>query len=124
MSTFGENLKALRKSRNMTQGRFAKEIGSNQVNVSAWELGNRMPSLETIRGIADCFHVPLSSLISVQDTGFEDDFIQEVTDVLEKNPKLLLLFERIKFMSQSDIDVVLSVVDAITRERAMAEQKL
>lgn len=117
MPTFGENLKALRKSRGYSQDRFAKEIGSNQVNVSAWELGTRKPYLETIKHIAKTFHVPLSSLISIEDSGNEDDFVREIADVLQRDPKVRMLFDRTRYMSQSDLDTVLSVVNAITRER-------
>lgn len=117
MPTFGENLKNLRKSRGYSQDRFAREIGSNQVNVSSWELGTRMPNLATIKHIADTFHVPLSSLISMEDTGKEEDFIAEVADALRNNPKIRMLFDRARFMSSSDLDAVLGVVEAITKER-------
>ena len=68
MPTFAENLRQLRKSRGYSQDRFAKMIGSNQVTLSSWEVGYRMPSLATIQEIADTFNVPLSSLISIQDS--------------------------------------------------------
>lgn len=117
MATFGENLKQLRLSRGYSQDRFARVIGSNQVNVSAWELGTRMPKLSTIRHIADIMRVPLSSLISLESTGIDDDYVQEVADMLRKNPKIRLLFDRTKYMSNDDLDAVLAVVQAITRER-------
>ena len=117
MATFGENIKALRLSRGYTQDKFARVIGSNQVNVSSWELGTRTPHLTTIRHIANTFKVPLSSLITSDDTGLADDFVQEVADVLQRDPKVRLLFDRARYMSEQDLDVVLSVVNAIQRER-------
>lgn len=121
MPTFGENLRKLRTSRGYSQDKFAKEIGSNQVNVSSWEVGTRMPNLATIRHIADTFKVPLSSLISLESTGLEDDYVREIADMLQQNPSIRMLFDRAKYMSQSDIDAVLSVVDAITKERIRDE---
>ena len=117
MPSFGENLKALRKSRGYSQDRFAKEIGSNQVNVSAWELGTRRPYLDTIKHIAETFNVPLSSLISIEDSGMDEDYVREIADMLQRDPKIRLLFDKTKYMSQSDIDAVLNVVKAITKER-------
>ena len=117
MPSFGENLKALRKSRGYSQDKFARAIGSNQVNISSWELGTRMPSLSTIRHIADTFKVPLSSLISIDSTGMEDDYVREVADMLRRDPKIRMLFDRAKFMTPEDLDAVLSIVNAITRER-------
>ena len=121
MPSFGENLKALRKSRGYSQDKFARAINSNQVNVSAWELGTRMPNLATIRHIADTFKVPLSSLISMEESGLEDDYVREIADMLQHNPQIRMLFDRAKYMSQSDIEAVLSVVDAITKERVRNE---
>ena len=117
MPTFGENLRELRKSRGYSQDKFAKAIGSNQVNVSAWEIGTRFPSLSTIKGIADTFKVPLSSLISLEETGLDDDYVREVADALKRDPKFRMLFDRARFMRPEDIEAVLSVVNAITRER-------
>lgn len=117
MPSFGENLKELRKSRGYSQDRFAREIGSNQVNVSAWELGTRTPQISTIRHIADVFHVPLSSLIPLGDTGNDDDFVREVADALQRDPKVRMLFDKTRYMTSYDLDAVLGVVDAITRER-------
>jgi hypothetical protein len=49
----------------------------------------------------------------------DDDYVREVADMLQRDPKIRLLFDRAKFMSQNDLDAVLSIVDAITRERVM-----
>lgn len=117
MSTFGENLRKLRTSRGYSQDKFAREIGSNQVSVSAWEIGTRQPSMDTIRHIAAVFHVPITTLLSVEESGQDDDYVREVSDVLRQNPKVRILFDRAKYLSHSDLDVVLGVVDAITRER-------
>lgn len=117
MPTFGENLRELRKSRGYSQDRFAKEIGSNQVNVSAWELGTRMPYLDTIKHIAKTFHVPITSLISIEDTGVEDDFVQEVADVIQRDPKVRMLFDKVRYMSSDDIDTVLNIVNALARNQ-------
>ena len=121
MPTFGENLRELRKSRGYSQDRFARACGTNQVNISAWEVGSRTPSLATIRKIADTFKVPVSSLISIEETGMDDDYVQEVADMMHRDPKFRLLFDRAKFLSEEDLDAVLGVVSAITRERVIDE---
>lgn len=121
MPSFGENLRNLRKSRGYSQDRFAQAIGSNQVNVSAWELGTRMPNLTTIKHIADTFRVPLSSLLPIENTGMEEDIVQEVADMMQHDPKIRLLFDRAKYLTQDDLDAVISVVNAITRERSKSE---
>ena len=117
MPTFGENLKKLRMSRGYSQDRFAREIGSNQVSVSAWEVGTRTPHMSTIKHIANVFHVPISSLLSIEDSGYDDDLVHEVSDALRNDSKIRLLFDRARYLSQDDLDVVLGVVSAITKER-------
>ena len=117
MPTFGENLRELRKSRGYSQERFAREIGSNQVNVSAWELGTRMPLLPTIRHIASVFHVPLSSLISIESSGSEEDGDRELLDVIKNNHKIRQLFDKARYLSDEDIDTILNVANALTRTR-------
>lgn len=117
MPTFGENLKELRKSRGYSQDRFAREIGSNQVNVSAWELGTRMPTIPTIRHIANVFHVPLSSLISLETTGIEEDADRELLDIIQSNPFVRKLVDKSRYLSDADLRMLLDVIDALTRTR-------
>lgn len=117
MSTFGENLRELRKSRGYSQDRFAREIGSNQVNVSAWELGTRMPYLDTIKHIANTFKVPLSSLISIEETGNEVDGDRELLDLIQGNPRIRFLLDKARYLSNENLDLINSIIDAITREK-------
>lgn len=115
MATFGENLRALRKSRGYSQDRFAREIGSNQMTLSSWEVGTRMPSLGTMQRIADTFHVPLSSLLPMESTGMEDDFLLGLSDIMKIKPDLRVLFDRAKYLSEEDLRIVISVVCALTK---------
>lgn len=115
MPTFGENLKALRKSRGYSQDKFARAINSNQVNVSAWELGTRMPNLATIRHIADTFKVPLSSLISIESTGLDDDYVREIADLLNNNERLRTLIDKARYLDDHDLDIIVSMINALTR---------
>ena len=121
MKTFGENLRELRKSRGYSQDKFARIIGSNQMTISSWEVNTRIPSLQTIKHIADTFHVPLSSLIPLGDTCEDDDFVREVADALHRDPKARLLFDKTRYMTSDDLDAVLSVVNAISRSRDQNE---
>lgn len=116
MGTFGENLRELRKSRGYSQDKFAKVIGSNQVNVSAWEIGTRMPSLATITHIADTFRIPVSSLISIADSNIEDDYVKEIADVLQRDARVRMLFDKVRYMTSEDLDVVVSVVNGLARK--------
>ena len=117
MSTFGENLKELRVSRGYSQSQFAREIGSNQMTVSSWETGTRMPKLTTVKHIAEVFHVPVSSLIALETLGNEEDGDHELLDLIKQNPKIRLLVDKSRYLSNADINMVLDVIGALTRTR-------
>lgn len=87
------------------------------MSVSAWEVGSRTPTMETIKHIASVFHVPVTSLLSVDESGEDDDFVREISDVMRQNPKVRLLFDRAKYLKPEDLDTIISVIGAITRER-------
>lgn len=117
MSLFGENLKELRRSRGYTQEKFAEIIKSNQASITAWERGTRMPTLSKIQEIADIFRVPLSSLIGVQTSGNEDDEIRELIDMLKSNQKLRDLYNKVRYLSDEDLDVICRLANALTKEK-------
>ena len=62
MSTFGENLKNLRKQQNISQGEFARLIQTTQQRVSEWECNKVEPSLCNIIKILNVFNVTFEEL--------------------------------------------------------------
>ena len=117
MPTFGENLKALRISKRLSQEKFAEAIGSNQACITAWERGTRIPHLTVIQGIADTFKVPLSTLLPLANTGNESDADRELLDIIRSNPKIRQIVEKTHYLSNADINMILDVIGALTRER-------
>lgn len=113
---FGDNLRNLRLQRGYTQQKLAKLMGTSQASITAWENETREPDFATIKRIAEFFHVPMSSLLPSNDA-VSDEYTNKVANSLNQNPKLRLLFDRTEFLSDSDLDAVLSVVNAIARER-------
>lgn len=115
---FGENIRALRKSRGYSQMKFAETIGFGvtQAAVSAWEVGIREPELCVIFGIADKFKVPVSSLIPLDESGMDDDTVRKVSDLLGQNPHLYAAIEKLQYFDDKQIGVVMSVIDAIAKE--------
>ena len=114
--TFGENLAIIRKSRGYTQKKLADLLGISQSAVGMWESGDREPNFETIELIADTFNLPMSALIPSDDKA-TGELYARVADSLQSNKKLRLLFDRSRLLSESDLDVVLGVVNAISKER-------
>ena len=112
---FGTNLRNLRIQRHLSQQKLADELEVSQSSIAAYETGEREPSFAVIEKIAAYFGVPASTLTPFSTA--TNDYVQNVADSLHSNPKLQLLFDRSKYLSESDLDTVLAVVSAISRER-------
>ena len=63
MSTFGENLKALRELNKLSQKEFANKLGTTQQRVSEWECNKVEPSLFNILKIIKVLNVSFEDLI-------------------------------------------------------------
>ena len=62
MIKLGENIKALRKQKNISQEVFANYLGVSFQAVSKWENGNTMPDITMIPAIASFFEVSTDEL--------------------------------------------------------------
>ena len=58
----GAKLKELRKSYNLTQEEFAKQIGVSRVNYTRYEIDKVRPDYETLINIADYYDISLDEL--------------------------------------------------------------
>ena len=64
---FGQRLKQLRKSHNLTQLEFAKIFNIANGTIGNWESGNREPDFNTLNRIADFFNVSTDYLLGKTD---------------------------------------------------------
>lgn len=62
-----QRLKALRKSKQLTQEQLGQEINVTKVSVSGYENGNRTPDTATLQRIADFFAVSVDYLLGRTD---------------------------------------------------------
>ncbi len=61
---FGENIKRLRKSRDLTQEALADELGVSAQSVSKWECGYGYPDITQLPAIANFFGVSIDELLN------------------------------------------------------------
>ena len=57
MTTIGERIKEIRKSKGYTQQRFADELGLKQNTIATYEMNKTMPSDRTIQDICQKFRI-------------------------------------------------------------------
>ncbi|MGN1213143.1 MAG: helix-turn-helix domain-containing protein [Christensenellales bacterium] len=67
MSSFGENLKSLRKEKGIGQIELSKALQVSKGIISLWENGQREPSMSSIIKLAKFFDVSADYLIGLSD---------------------------------------------------------
>lgn len=60
--SFSENLKTLRKFKNLSQDKLADELNLSRSLIGMWESGQRKPSFETLELLADFFNIRIDDL--------------------------------------------------------------
>ena len=60
---FAENLRRIRRSKDITQAELSKMTGINQVQISYYETGKRVPRIELIVAMAEALEVTTDELL-------------------------------------------------------------
>ena len=63
MKNYGEELKFQREANNLTQLELARKTGIKQCNISRWESGKVVPSIEYCEKLADFYGISIDELI-------------------------------------------------------------
>lgn len=72
----GNRMKQLRQKANMTQSELARSLNVFSALISAYELGERKPSLKVLTQLADFFHVSSDYLL-----GINSSFLQDIDEL-------------------------------------------
>ena len=64
MSSIGENIKRVRKEKNLTQKELAEKVGTTQQNLAQYENGKRNPKIGTVSRIASALKVNIDDLLA------------------------------------------------------------
>lgn len=64
MNNFAENLKNLRKAKNLTQSDLAEKLFTSPQTISRWESGDGEPSLDMLTALAEILDVSVDRLVS------------------------------------------------------------
>src|SRR5574344_2167078 len=84
---FGENLKKLRKNKNISQEVLAEKVGVSRQRVSKWEVGEAYLEMQNILALCTLFHCKINDIVN--DSMFDIDSLDEETKIsivkLKKN---------------------------------------
>ena len=119
--TIGQKINTGRLSRNMTQADLAKALGVSPSAIGMWEQDRREPDFDTLEALADVFNVPMSYFVTEDGKRISADDITkkdfERLEALHQNPRLGLLFDRVKDLDEEDIQFMEKYANAILKER-------
>lgn len=124
MCEIGKKMFLRRKELGLTLEEVGNAVGVGKSTVRRWENGMiRNMGRDKIAAIAKILQMDPVEFVPGDAqknnhlpnyTGADD---LEVLDILHQNPKLRLLFDKQKTLTDSDLDAVLGVVNAISKER-------
>jgi len=112
----GTKIRNLRIERGISQMELARDLKTSQAAITAWENGKRRPNMSAITKLADYFRVPVYSFTNL-DSAPDPDSVHSISESISSNPDLKILFDRSKRLSKEDLSTVISVVNAISKER-------
>ena len=108
METFEKNLKALRKSRNLSLQELATRLNKNynvkfsKTSIDRWERGESSPSMDHASALAHFFGISLDELSGIK-------------EMKEKEP-ITLATHLEGELKQEDVDYIMSLIDRFKKE--------
>jgi len=125
MGIDGERLKQLRLSRGLTPARMADIIGISRQGYNTYESG-KIKAPRKLEELAKFFNVSTDYLLG-KDTDpvadpkgyYKDPSVGERVAALQDNPKLRLLIDASRDLSNEDIDYVVKMVETLRKAHGM-----
>jgi len=81
---FGAKLKRRRRAEGWTQEELGARAGTDQGTISAIEVGRSRPTMDTVRGLAKAFRLPVEEL--AVEAGYLDPETDPPSDVFDRTP--------------------------------------
>ncbi|EQK39976.1 helix-turn-helix family protein [[Clostridium] bifermentans ATCC 638] len=128
---FANNLKYLRKNRNISKKKLADDIGLSRATLTHYENGNRLPEFESIVKLALYFECSIDELIfhgTPIDIGKlkEIDTISDIDNLISDKELLKYLFDKKSLLEQyseeindklSQINIIVNIINSKTKNK-------
>ena len=87
---FGENLKIIRKGKNMSQEQLAEKVNVSRQSVSKWETGEAYPEMNNILELCKIFNCKINDLVHPEMSdisSLDEEIVMNVVKFNEKKQK-------------------------------------
>ena len=109
MSTFGQNIKLLRKRKGRTQDDVAFTLGMKRSTLSGYENGVAQPGLEALTALSKYFNVSIDTLVKTKLSEFSESQLSQLErgyDVYLKGTQLRILATTVDNKNEENIEIV------------------
>lgn len=96
----GENIKRLRRERDLTQEEMAAHLGISFQSVSKWERGDGYPDITMLPSLANYFNISIDELIGMSEIAKSEKY-DEINGIWADNNKKGLHYENVILMRRS-----------------------
>lgn len=96
----GENIKRMRRKRNLTQEEMAAHLGISFQSVSKWERGDGYPDITMLPALANYFGISVDELLGMSEIATEMQY-NEINQMWDENNKKGLHSQNVALMRQS-----------------------
>jgi len=115
MTTFGDNLKAARMQKGVSQGQLADMMGIHSTHISRYERNQTIPSVDVVKKLADLLEVSADVLVY----GSADEKVRGRI----QDDELLTMFTKAQSLDEDDRKSIKAMLKAFIFQKDL-EQKL
>lgn len=100
---FGNNLKDLRETRNITQGQLAEYLQVSRPTIAGYETKSRQPDFEKLEKIANYFHVSIDYLISGSEAANIDIHLKKEPNEKSLDRDVIMAYRKLSLESKQNV---------------------
>ena len=119
---FGDNLKTIRKNKNMSQEQLAEKINVSRQSVSKWETGEAYPEMNHILELCKIFHCKINDLIHTDMSdisSFDEKIVMDVVKLNEQKQTQVVIEPRDVQFSKAAFPMPVTLSGIVTLSRAL-----
>ena len=101
---FGENLKQIRKSKNMSQEELAQKVNVTRQSVSKWENGEAYPEMNNILELCKIFNCKINDLVHA-----------DMSDICSIDKEIVMSAVQLNEKKQNEMKVLSNIIEMIAK---------